>query len=94
MECKILGITILDLWGMIVGGMIGGIVGEVPFAGAIIECGYDFIMEFVGLGWGCVIEIPKACIWGLTRIDASFYKGMGEFPAVLLDLILHLFGKA
>ena len=94
MKIKIFGITILDVYDMFIGEMIGEIVGEVPFVGPSVECGYDFIMDFVGLCWGCTIEIPKSCIWGLTRIDASFYEGMGEFPVVLLDLILHLFGKA
>jgi|GEM_PF-1925922 len=92
MEFNILGITVIDLWGLIVDEMISAAVGEVPYVGSIISCIYGFISKCVVLGWNC-IKIPTSCIFGLTEIDRSFYKGMEEFPLVLYDLIRHLFGK-
>lgn len=93
MEFNILGITVFDLWGLIVDEMISAAVGEVPFVGSIISCIYGFISKFVVLGWNCCTKIPASYIFGLTTIDRSFYKGIEEFPLVLFDLVRHLFGK-
>lgn len=89
MEIEIFGFyTILDILDI----LIGAVTGEVPIIGPALSCIIDFSIKFAELGWNC-IKIPTSCIFGLTEIDRSFYKGMEEFPLVLYDLIRHLFGK-
>lgn len=94
MEINLFGeIAIIDFWEIMVSELIGAVVGEIPFIGTGIMCVYDFSIKVAELFWNFGIKIPTSCIFGLTEIDRSFYKGMEEFPLVLYDLIKHLFGK-
>jgi len=90
MEIEIFGFyTILDILDI----LIGAVTGEVPIIGPALSCIIDFSIKFAELGWNFGIKIPVSCIFGLTTIDRSFYKGIEEFPLVLCNLIRHLFGK-
>lgn len=77
-------------------GMIADLVDALTYdlGGWLVGWVYDMIFTFCPPIIACFIDIPISCFTGLIEISESFYSGIWQYPAVLLNLICHLLGKA